>query len=1803
MKKSILVMFIAMMMIGLEILSPLIGVVNAEDKTNDPNVGNIFELEFFKVNGVEVEEGDIITVDDNTIVELEYLWELPADHGLVDGDWIEIDIPGSFTSAVPITNSLLVTYEGSLLDIGVYLFDTTTNKLRFTFNSNVENKVIEDGFVGLSLDFDLTYFDENVTQTIPFNDKVNKEFTITLTPETLSDSISKTGVPNSYTDASYIDWTIDVLNTEITDITDGVLVDNIPEGLSLVESSIVLKPLIMGLDGHVSVVDEVIAIDPSNISNVNQLLTINMDTLTPYSGYQLAYRTTFEDLESLSFSNRAVFSHGGADDIEAVATVSNLVRSAWIEKTGREINKNKIEWTIDVNKAGNELDDASVQDVLDEDITVLAETITIYKISLVGGVWVTQGNPVFVDQTSFPLELGALAADEAYRITYTTEFDYDGDYSRNNVINNEATLFDGELAVGIDDADVTINRLPILRKRSTSNLSVDNKTITWTVNINQAKHDLTGVVFTDTIPPGLSYKANSLKITNENNEDVTSSFTVNTSVNPIEVDFGDINQTTYKIVYVTDITDFSVGKEFVNGAGLTGVGIDGSETTTSTVKPADNSFTKSFQSIDYANKTMTWRLEVNPIKEDITSLKITDTFPNNGLILLETGFTVTVGGNELTRNTNFTLNPITSNYNNGFVVELDASALPLDDKLVIVYSTSFDPESGIIENTNPGRIYINSAKFEWTTATYTTIQTDDRTANQTLRLDAWNTGKKIGRRVYENNNELVNGWVSGSDRLIEWEVFTNYLQQELGTGVVISDTLGYEGIIDSSSIRVRKYSVAANGETTILEESIPFTQTISNDDKTLTIEFDSAFEYSDRYVISFVTSVPNLSAASYNNEASVTLDDDTSFPYEATVSYSNYDEFISKSEASNRTGSNAYVDEEINWEVVLNESLSTLSGTIFADTMSIGLVLIEDSIEVIELIGGVETEVPASSYDVSIVNNSLEADVATELTITFDSAYVMSTEHVIRYKSVVVVDEGTITNDADFSGDTVETVSVSTPQLTARQLSYVGGVSSPSRASIKIIKKDSVTQEAMDSEFELYYEINGEEKIVSDTGFTTENGEYTLDNLSYRTYFLREISAPQGYTRIKDPIEIVLNPSVLNQERVLEVEVENIETLTLEKEAVIQDEKEFYHGINEVIYYTLTATNTGEETLTEVLITDDKEGLFNITFDIVDALGDVVSEDVVNGDVTLEPTQSLVMRAEYLITQEDADIQVVNNDASVIGFDENNEELSAEDSAEVEGRYQPEITLEKQASVMVNLTQSKESIGEENIIEEVGEWIAYSIIATNTGNITLHMVEITDDKTGLVEVTYYLLNSDNEVIRLTTNGETTLKPGEKLLMSAKYQVTQDDINQGDVINNATVISYPDDPTNPGNPKDDEPIEDEDDATVPSEQVSELTLAKSSSSIETTDSLGKEIEYTFVATNTGNTTLANVVIEDDLVDNLEYVALNGVAVDPELESFVLNSGDVLVARASYIITQQDIDRGSVRNQALTKGDDINEEPVEDEDEVTTPLLQVKKLGVSKTSVLKDSQGQVKEYFSSLDDVINYTIVVHNQGNTTASNVTIIESMKNDLEDIEYTLYDAEGLVKAVMNDSEFKDIVLLPNEKIVLTATYGIQQKDLDKGSVENVVRVTAEDDDGEILGDEEEFNEVGGLFTLNITKVDEEDASIVLSGAVFTVTNSDASETWTVTTDVLGQATVEGLVAGTYYVVETTAPEGYTLSEETVEVIVGGEQSLITVTLTNAKEIILPDTSDSGYVGLGSSLLLILGGLLLIITRKTKVTY
>jgi uncharacterized repeat protein (TIGR01451 family) len=209
----------------------------------------------------------------------------------------------------------------------------------------------------------------------------------------------------------------------------------------------------------------------------------------------------------------------------------------------------------------------------------------------------------------------------------------------------------------------------------------------------------------------------------------------------------------------------------------------------------------------------------------------------------------------------------------------------------------------------------------------------------------------------------------------------------------------------------------------------------------------------------------------------------------------------------------------------------------------------------------------------------------------------------------------------------------------------------------------------------------------------------------------------------------------------------------------------------------------------------------------------------------------LTCSGAYTIGQEDIDSARVDNTATAFGQPPTGDAVSDEDSVSVD--------LEQVTSV--DITKSAATTE----YDTVNDVITYDIVVTNTGNIGLSDVEVTDS------------SADAGSIQCAPALPGTIDPGGTAVCSAERTVTQADLDAGSITNVASVHAQ--------GTVNDVPVSDDSEPVVLT-AIANLDLDVSKTESNTPLGDGRfAVTYTVSVTNTGNVTATGVSISDALVD--------------------------------------------------------------------------------------------------------------------------------------------------------------------------------------------------------------------------------------------------------------------------------------------------------------------------------------------------
>ena len=305
-----------------------------------------------------------------------------------------------------------------------------------------------------------------------------------------------------------------------------------------------------------------------------------------------------------------------------------------------------------------------------------------------------------------------------------------------------------------------------------------------------------------------------------------------------------------------------------------------------------------------------------------------------------------------------------------------------------------------------------------------------------------------------------------------------------------------------------------------------------------------------------------------------------------------------------------------------------------------------------------------------------------------------------------------------------------------------------------------------------------------------------------------------------------------------------------------------------------------------------------------------------------------------------------------------------------------------------------------------GSTITYSFRITNTGNLPLSDIGVAEgDFTGSGEL------SDIEC----PAGAASLAPGDSVTCTATYEITQADVDRGSIENTATAHGTP-----PGSA--DSVVSAPSETTIPSTRSPGLSLVKS---VDTDELIaGSTITYSFVITNTGNVTLANVGIDEGAFTG------TGAMSAPVCEDGAasLAPGEQVTCTATYEVQQADVDRGSIENTATAVGAPPGGGTIaSDPSDVRIPQDPAPGISVVKTS---DRERLVA------GQTITYTFEVTNTGNVTLTDVTVDEGN-----------FTGSGTLSEPSCEAGISR--MLPGAKVTCTASSEVTQTDVDRGSIDN----------------------------------------------------------------------------------------------------------------------------------------------------------
>jgi uncharacterized repeat protein (TIGR01451 family) len=425
------------------------------------------------------------------------------------------------------------------------------------------------------------------------------------------------------------------------------------------------------------------------------------------------------------------------------------------------------------------------------------------------------------------------------------------------------------------------------------------------------------------------------------------------------------------------------------------------------------------------------------------------------------------------------------------------------------------------------------------------------------------------------------------------------------------------------------------------------------------------------------------------------------------------------------------------------------------------------------------------------------------------------------------------------------------------------------------------------------------------------------------------------------------------------------------------------------VTYSFVVTNTGTVTLTNATV---NEGAFSGT-------GTPPTVTCPAGAGSLLPGASVTCTATYTVTQADVNAGSVTNTATATGTPPSGT---------------PPVSAPSTATITITPTSALTVVKTANptAVTTAGQTITYSFLVTNTGNVTLTDVVPTEGS----------FSGSGTLSGITCPaGAASLAPDASVTCTATYTTTQADVDAGSVSNTATATGTP--PSGPA------PVAPPSSTTVTIAPAPALTVVKTANPTTVT-AVGQTISYSFAVTNTGNTTLTNVTVDEG--------AFSGTGTAPTVTcpagAASLAPGDEVTCTATYTTTQADVDSGSVTNTATATGTPPSgTPPVSPPSTATVTVTPAPALTVVKTAN--------PTTVTTVGQTITYSFLITNTGNVTLTDVSPTEGA-----------FTGTGTVTTPSCPAAAASLV--PGADVTCTATYTTTQADVDSGSVTNTATAT-----------------------------------------------------------------------------------------------------------------------------------------------------
>lgn len=812
-----------------------------------------------------------------------------------------------------------------------------------------------------------------------------------------------------------------------------------------------------------------------------------------------------------------------------------------IDKQGhfdRTPNPSSIEWTVDFNQSMNHLEDSKITEKWPEGIDYKSVKVMELEMNLDGTIKEVSRelspSEYTVDKNGNVTILGE--TNKAYRLVYQTDIKDSAKPENGGKVSftNVAQLTDKNDDDGIDAKATVTNTFGKPVEKNMVNYDPNNQEFSWAIKYNYDEKNIAkgDAIITDTISKNMDLIDDSIKLYpitfDKKGNEVKGEALVEGKDYVLEpnpdgegfvIKFLNDVDGAVRVEYKTKVNGIVSDPTQVTNNVTTGTGqTDGDKGTAQ-----QQNVTKNITDIDYADKKVGWKINVNKNHYYMENLVLNDTYsPIPGLSMaikedLKPDFEI----RDVTKNRVLVpgqdydlelLSDSSGKNEMGFKVVFKGDYNPTESELEINYRTNFDVS--LLDPNNPELDHFeNKMQADWEDENggkHTSDDDKDFKPHDPFQLNAQKSG------IY-----------NAQTKHITWTIAVN-LSHNILTHAQLQDKIKENQDYVDGSLKIYKAEVKKDGTVTkkqpeevVNDEMKKIIEPSTSNDQLLQIDFPEGSD--ETYLIEFDTSVEGKIVEGSNQYTNVAHyennDDDRDVTGEVSVKYGGkYAQKTGEQDSEN--------PDYVNWHAVINPSQSTLDHVVIKDEPSDNQVIDQDSIQLYETTVAEDGTI-TPNYDKPLkLNKDYTVEITTDnvtgkQTMTIKLNDKIDTAYQLEYRSYITSSsEGskdTVSNKITVTGDNEQTVSGGDGEDVTVELNHSGGSASGKKGKLVIQKTEADGKTPLaGAKFELW---NTSKTQLLRKGEVDENGQLIFGNLPYGEYLLIETAAPKGFTISTDLTE------------------------------------------------------------------------------------------------------------------------------------------------------------------------------------------------------------------------------------------------------------------------------------------------------------------------------------------------------------------------------------------------------------------------------------------------------------------------------------------------------------------------------------------------------------------------------------------------------------------------------------------------------------------------------------------------------------